>query len=453
MSKAKILVVEDEELMRITLKDSLLQEGYEVTVASDGLQGFEAVKATEHDIALVDLKMPRMNGIELLREIQNHSPGTLAIMMTAYGTVETAVEAMRLGAYDFITKPFLIDELLLVLDKVLEVRRLRGENVLLQQALSDRYSLGNIIGKCKRMQDVFNLIETSAQGEFTVLIVGETGTGKELVAHAIHHLSPRKKRPFIKVSCAILSDTLLESELFGHEKGAFTGAIKKKLGRFEMADGGTLFLDDVDDMDTAAQVKLLRILQEREFERVGGTQTIAVNVRVVAATKVDLEEKVKDGTFREDLYYRLNVVPVYLPPLREKREDIPLLIQHFLQRFSQKTNTPLKHIVPDALNLMINYAWPGNVRELENVIERLIALVPGDDVLINNLPSKIAGTAKVLCPVSSELQPLETVVKQAEIEYIQRVLEKTRGKKKEAADILGISRKTLWEKLKLLDQD
>lgn len=448
MRKGRILIAEDEELMQITLKDALRKEGYEVTIATDGEEGLQKVKDSDYDIALVDLKMPRLDGMELLRKIRQLSPRTTIIMMTAYGTIETAVEAMKSGAYDYITKPFIIDELLLTMEKAFEVRHLRDENILLHQELEEKYKLGNLIGKSKRMQEVYQLIRTVAQGDSTVLIVGETGTGKELAAHAIHHNSPRRNKPFVKVSCAVLTETLLESELFGHEKGAFTGALKRKPGRFELADEGTLFLDEVDDMNPAIQVKLLRVLQEKEFERVGGTNTVSVDVRMIAASKGDLEEKVKEGRFREDLYYRLNVVPIQMPLLRERKEDIPLLVNHFLEKYGKKANHIMKKVSPEAMALIMEYSWPGNVRELENAVERAVTLSKKDEILPNDLPSMVIGMKKYIGMPIKELKPIGEVLKEIEKKYIGRVLREMGGQKKKAAKILGISRKTLWEKIK-----
>ena len=448
MRKERVLIAEDEELMQLTLKDALCKEGYQVTVATDGEDGLNKLEDSSYDIALVDLKMPKLDGMELLRKIGELSSQTIVIMMTGYGTIETAVEAMKLGAYDYITKPFIIDELLLTMQRALEVRRLRDENILLHEELEERYKLGNLIGKSKRMQEIYQLIKTVAQGESTALIMGETGTGKELVAHAIHHNSPRNNKPFVRVNCAVLPETLLESELFGHEKGAFTGAVDRRIGRFELADGGTLFLDDVDDMNPAIQVKLLRVLQEKEFERVGGTSTVSADVRIIAASKGRLEDKIKEGKFREDLYYRLNVIPIQLPLLRERKEDIPLLVNHFLEKYGRKTNRLIKKVSSEAMALLMEYPWPGNVRELENTMERIVALSRKDEVIPSDLPFPIMGTKKYKGIPAARLKPVEEILKETERDYIEATWRETGGQKKKAAKILGISRKTLWEKIR-----
>jgi DNA-binding NtrC family response regulator len=348
---------------------------------------------------------------------------------------------MKMGAYDYITKPFLSEELIILIEKALEVQRLRRENELLRQRLDQRAGLGNIIGKSKVMREIYRLIEMVAVNDSSILIQGESGTGKELVAEALHHLSPRKQNPLVKLSCAALPDTLLESELFGHEKGAFTDAVKRKIGRFELADTGTIFLDDVDDIRPLMQIKLLRVLQQREFQRVGGIDTIRINVRVIAATKKDLFVATQNGEFREDLYYRLNVVPIRIPPLRERREDIPLLIQHFLQQFNQQMNKNIK-LRPEVLQELTCYDWPGNVRELENLIERLVAVSEKNRIVKEHLPSCFVEE------VTWSPGELKTVVRQSEREHIEKVLNLTQGRRKEAANILGITPKTLWQKTK-----
>jgi len=451
--KSRILVVDDEKIKLITLLDALSKEGYEVEGCEDGLTALNKLEESGFDIVVADLKLPKMDGMELLRRIKENYSGTEVIIMTAYGTIESAVSAMKMGAHDYITKPFPTEELLLKIKRLKKYQELTKENILLHSQLDEKYGLDNIIGKNKRMQEIYELIKTIAPGESNVVIYGESGTGKELIAHAIHHNSNRKNGPFIKVSCAVLSENLLESELFGHEKGAFTGAMTRKPGRFELADGGTIFMDDVDDMTPLVQVKLLRVLQEREFERVGGTETVKVNVRVVTASKKDLGEFVKAGRFREDLYYRLNVIAVHLPPLRERKDDIPLLVEHFLKKYAAKSGKKIEEISPDALSRMLEYNWPGNIRELENVMERAVVLNKGKAITVKDLPTLIAQGEPQTAITEKSPTTIEEVVKEAEKEHIIRVLRETGGKKNETAKILGISRKTLWEKMKLYRLD
>lgn len=442
MIAKRILIVEDEEIMRISLTDALTKEGYQISVATDGEEGWETFQRSNFPLVLLDLKMPKMDGIAFLRKIKAVSPETIVIMITAYGTIETAVQAMRLGAYDYVTKPFLVNELLLVIKRALEYYDLKKEDYLLQGELKDREGLDRLIGQDEKMQEVYSLIRTVAPTDATVLIYGESGTGKELAAEAIHHLSPRKNGPLIKVSCAALPEGILESELFGHEKGAFTDALNGKPGRFELADGGTLFLDDIDNMNLNIQVKLLRVLQEKKFERVGGVKTLQVDVRLIAASKTNLLEAVLMGTFREDLYYRLNVVPIFMPPLRERKGDIPLLINHFTDKYTggqrRKVSLPL-------IQMMVKYDWPGNVRELENVIERMVVLSRGRETLSTDLYPVLKIEGK-----KWRTKPIQEVVKEAEKEHIVKVLKETNGRKEEAAKTLGISRKTLWQKIKEL---
>ncbi|MFA5779337.1 MAG: sigma-54 dependent transcriptional regulator [Elusimicrobiota bacterium] len=440
MTNKKILIVDDEELMRITLQDSLTKEGYEVSVASDGEEGWKKFKEVYPALILSDLKMPVIDGITLLEKVKGISPETMMIMMTGYGTIESAVQAMKLGAYDYITKPFLPEDMILLVKRALEVYNLREENKFLRQKLKERTKLEGLIGKNEKMQEVYQLITTVAKTTATVLVYGETGTGKELVAEAIHNLSPRKDKPLIKVSCSALSETLLESELFGHEKGAFTDAVSRKIGRFEMADKGSLFLDDVDDIKPEVQVKLLRVLQERKFERVGGTETLQVDVHLIAAAKRDLLDLIKEGKFREDLYYRLNVIPMYMPPLRERKDDIPLLVNHFIEKYAGKNK---KEISPEALQLLIWYDWPGNIRELENVIERAITLSDKKEITPADLPPFLKKETPNI-----ETKTIQKVVEESEKEHILKVLSQTKGHKKEAAKILGITPKTLWQKIK-----
>ncbi len=450
-AKQHILIVEDEKLHRITLGDSLSQAGYVVTAVEDGLTGLKAAENHDFFVALVDLNLPCIDGIVFLKKLKKISPDTTVIIMTSYGSVESAVSAIKAGAYDYIAKPFLTEELLLTLEKVQQVNKLKQENVSLRKLLEERTSLERIVGRSPQIKKVFQLIETVATGDYNVLITGETGTGKELVAQAIHSLSARKARPFIPLNCAVLPDSLLESELFGYEKGAFTGAMKLKKGRFEQASSGTLFLDDIDDMPLSAQVKLLRVLQERQIERLGGNEPVKIDVRLITATKIDLATLVQKSKFREDLFYRLNVVPIPLPSLRERDGDISLLISHFIEKFCKKTGRPVLKIEPETMKTLNSYKWPGNVRELENTVERLVALSGGPLLDSSSLPITFyPDTPTRPCEPITETtkQSLDSVVKLAEAEHIRRVLAHTGGKKTEAARILQISRKTLWEKIK-----
>ncbi|NQT25872.1 sigma-54-dependent Fis family transcriptional regulator [candidate division KSB1 bacterium] len=439
----KCLVIEDDDLMQGMLKEALIENGISVTLAETGDQGWTLFQEEIFDLVITDFKLPGMDGLTILEHIKSKSPEAMVILITGYGTIEGAVKAMKLGAFDYLTKPFLSEELIHLVQKALEFQNLRLENKRLKKELLNKYSVENIIGKSKPMQDVFRLMEVVAPSPTTVLIQGESGTGKERVAEAIHQLSDRKNKPLIKVSCAALPENLLESELFGHEKGAFTNAIKRKLGRFEMAHQGSLFLDDVDDMHPGIQVKLLRVLQERELVRVGGTETISVDVRLITATKTDLKLKIEDGSFREDLYYRLNVVPILLPPLKERVDDIPLLIQHFTDKFCARCGKNLT-FSESAMTLLMNYHWPGNIRELENTIERLVTVSQKGNIDISDLPENFRNKPHW------KPQSIKSAVAEAEAYHIQKVLKMTNGHKKQAAEILGITPKTLWVKLKEL---
>jgi DNA-binding NtrC family response regulator len=449
----KILVIDDEPLMRITIQDALLAGGYRVIHSETGRDGLAFFRENQADIVITDLKLPDMDGIEILRKVKASSPETQVILITAYGSVDSAVTAMKEGASDYLTKPFAMDELLLIIKRLLRMKQLEEENLSLRKKVEERFGLEGLVGKSPQMFKVYDLIETVSQTDTTVLIYGESGTGKEMVANAIHLRSPRKDRSFIKVNCAALPETLLETELFGHEKGAFTGALKQRKGRFELADGGTLFFDEIGEVSSSVQVKLLRVLQERQFERVGSNETLSVDVRLICATQRDLKEEVRNGRFREDLYYRLNVVPIALPPLRERRGDILLLSDHFIQKFSRKMGKEIIGLSEDAKALLLKYPFPGNIRELENMVERAIALIGGKTIQVEDLPEEVCGgtTVRSICDKIRASRPLASATKLFEREYIQSVLEKTKGKKGEAADILGISRKTLWEKIKELE--
>jgi len=381
--KGTIIVADDEPNIRRILEAALSKEGYSVVTAANGKSALDLISSMPQvDVLISDLIMPDINGVELLEAARQMDPGISVLMITAHGTIKSAVDAMRLGAFDYITKPFDLEEMKIVVKKALERRHLINENRDLRQQLKRTYRFDNIVGQSSKMQEVYKLVERVADSRASVLIRGESGTGKELIARALHYNSRRAQGPFVPVACIALSEQLLESELFGHEKGAFTGAVAQKPGRFEMAHGGTLFLDEIGDIPANVQMKLLRVLQEREFERVGGLKTIKVDVRLVTATNQELEKAVKEGRFREDLYYRLQVVQIFLPPLREKKEDIPALVEHFIEKYSAENGKRIKYASPEALELMLRYNWPGNVRELENAIERAIVLADPDAQLI-----------------------------------------------------------------------
>jgi two-component system NtrC family response regulator len=384
-----ILIVDDEKNYLLVLEALLVDAGYEVITSDNTIEALEITESHDLDLVITDMRMPGQDGMEFLAQLRSRQPGPPVIMMTAYATVEKAVEAMKRGAFDYITKPFKNEELILTIRKAIEMHRLKQENRLLSLDLQERYQFGNIVGKSKIMRQVYEIIEKVAQTRASVLITGESGTGKELIARAIHFNSSRRDKPFISVNCSALSETLLESELFGHERGAFTGAVTQRKGRFELAHGGTLFLDEVGDMSPALQVKLLRVLQEMKFERVGGTTTLQVDARLVTASNRELEREVELGRFREDLYYRLKVVHIKVPPLRERRDDIPLLVHHFLEKAAKANAIPVKSVSHEALKYLYQYDWIGNVRELENVIERAVILCDGDDVRPQDLPEEL----------------------------------------------------------------
>jgi len=443
----KILIVEDEKISLVTLRDALKKKGYDVTACATGNDALEKIEQSVYDVVLTDLRLPSMSGSDILKRVKEKTPDTQVIVMTAYGTVETAVEALKLGAYDYLTKPFSYDELYILLDKIRGHQKIVEENIRLKKALS---GTREIIGSSKKMRRILDMVETVADSHYSVLIYGETGTGKELIANEVHRHSSRSDQPLIKINCAALSESLLESELFGHEKGAFTGADKKRKGRFELADGGAIFLDEVDDIPLNVQVKLLRVLQEREFERVGGTATISVDVRVIAAAKTDLNLKIEDGTFRSDLYYRLNVVPISLPPLRERREDIPLLIEHFVG--IHDIGGKIESISPSCVEVMMSYEWPGNIRELENAVQQMIALSKNATLDTSDIPKNIvagASTAELSQWVGSseETISLEDSLQEFENKLLAWALERSGGNKSLAARLLKLSRSTFRSKL------
>ena len=445
--KPRILVVDDEESHRIMLRAVLKEEGYEVSEASDGTEAVKAVEQEPFDLILMDIRMRTMDGIEALGEIRKISPLVPVLIMTAYASVKTAVEALKAGAFEYLTKPLDTDELKILIEKALEIYHLRAENVALKERLGDRFNFSKIIGRSPRMKEVFDTLSLVAPTDATVLILGESGTGKELVANSIHHNSPRASQSFIKVSCAALPETLLEGELFGHEKGAFTGAIARREGRFQLAHRGTIFLDEVGEMSVTTQTKLLRVLQEKEFEPLGSTRTVKADVRVIAASNKDLEREIKEGRFREDLFYRLNVVPVSLPPLRERKDDIPALAAHFFAIYRDKNRKELKDISGKAMDLLTRYDWPGNIRELENGIERAVILARGEIIAPADLPPIIQALSK-----DREIQglnlPSGISIQEVEKALILKTLEDTGGNRSRASEILGINRRTLQNKLK-----
>jgi DNA-binding NtrC family response regulator len=440
----RILVVDDEEQMRDLLAKVLERKGYQVSVCGDGTQALAFLEREPVDLVITDVRMPGLNGMEALRAIKELNSEIVVLIMTAFGSIDQAVQAVKEGAYDYINKPFKIDEILLTIEKALEERHLRHEVSTLRQELRTRYHFENLIGKSRAMQEVFGLIEQVAGSRSTVMVYGKSGTGKELVAKAIHYNSPRSAKAFVAVNCAAIPAELLESELFGHERGAFTGAIATKVGKFELATGGTLFLDEIGHMRLDLQAKILRALQEREIERVGGTRTIKIDVRVLAATNRDLKKAIEDGTFREDLYYRLNVVPITLPDLKDRQEDIPLLANHFVQKFAPESNPAVREISKEAMAILMSHTWPGNVRELENVIERAVTLGRGPAVEPRDLPPHLAGGTNPLERALSKEATLEDLEK----DYIAMILRRTKGHQIRAASILGIDRRTLYRKIR-----
>ncbi len=442
----KILVVDDEQNARDALTTILREEGYEVAEAGDGEAGLERLTQFNPDVVLCDIKMPKLTGIELLKRARADGFDNIFIMATAFGSIETAVEAMRAGAHDYITKPIDVTAVLVKIEKALETRQLRRDNAMLRERLHEKHRFANIVGESGELQAVFDVVKRAAPTKATVLVLGESGTGKELIAQAIHEESPRREKPFVKVNCAALSETLLESELFGHEKGSFTGAAGKREGRFELADGGTLFLDEIGDVTPALQVKLLRVLQQKEFERVGGTQTLKVDVRVVAATNKDLSVEVKAGKFREDLYYRLNVVSVTLPPLRKRKSDIPALVSHFIEKYNDAHGKTVKGLAPGTLNALLSYDWPGNVRELSNVVERAVVLARENELTSDDLPATLRGP-RPKDRAADSLIPGATL-HEIEREAILRTLEMVDGSTSRAADVLGISVRKIQYRLK-----
>lgn len=441
----KILLVEDEKTIAVTLADDLEAAGHEVVHEADGARGIDRLREEAFDCVITDVRLPGADGLKVLAAAKEARPGTEVLVMTAFATVEHAVEAMRLGADDYIQKPFLNEQVVERIARIGKFRTLLDENRQLRAALDGEGGLPGVIGRSRRMEDVFRTVRTVAPTDASVLIQGESGTGKECIARALHQLSARRDAPFVALSCGALPDTLLETELFGHERGAFTDAGKLRRGRFELANRGTIFLDDIDDMPLQTQVKLLRVIQERSFERVGGEETLHVDIRVVSATKVPLIDLVKKGGFREDLYYRLNVVPIDLPPLREREGDVPLLTQHFVRKLGQGRSFTVK---TDVLEAMSGYAWPGNVRELENHVAQAIAMAGGSTILKKEHLLPVDKTRRAALEPPTDLKSLREVLVQAEREHLRKVLRSVGGHRTKAASVLGISRKVLWEKLK-----
>ncbi|MBI1389403.1 MAG: response regulator [bacterium] len=452
MPLKKLLVVDDEVGIQNLLRRVLKGEGYDVRTAGSGEEGVSMAQDDAPDLVLCDIKMPGMDGIETLAALKDVSDEIEVIMLTAHSTVESAVAAMKLGAADYLKKPFDVDELKITISKCLGVADLKKENIQLREDAGLRYGLDCIVGAAPKMQEIFELIKTVAPTPSTVLIQGESGTGKELIAGSIHYLSPRRHKRFIKVNCAAISEELLESELFGHEKGAFTGAVRSAEGKFVMADGGSILLDEVSEMSPKLQAKLLRVLQEKEVDRVGGREPIPVDVRVMASTNRDLEEAIKKGEFREDLYYRLNVVSIAFPPLRERKSDIPELVTHFVERFNQEMNKRIEGLAPDVEDALMRYSWPGNVRQLQNCIERAIVLCKGSVIQFQHLPPDVAqggaapGAGPSLAEPSSSIEVGVTVA-EMERQLIFKTLEHTQYNRTRAAEILGISIRTLRNKL------
>ena len=454
MSTHTILIVDDEIQNREYLSEILSDEGYSVSTATNGKEAVAKLSQESFEIVLADLQMPELDGLGVIQYLVENKLSSIGIIYTGYGSVKTAVDAMRLGAFDYITKPFKAEEIKVVVKKALEHLALQAENIYLKQQLKAKYKFENIVGNAEKMQKVFGLIDKVSSTDSTVLIFGESGTGKELVARALHYNSPRSQNPFVPVNCGAIPEELLESELFGHEKGAFTGAFRTRIGRFELANGGSIFLDEISEMSPNLQVKLLRIIQEREFERVGGVKSIKTDVRIIAATNKILEEEVAEGRFREDLYYRLNVIPIHLPPLRERVDDIPLLVKHFLEKYSNSKPSRKVEFDKKAMTSLMRYRWPGNVRELENLVERMVVLSEDAVVSSSDLPERIlAGTftsasflPQIDLPESGI--DLSTAVNDFERSIIVQALNKSNWVKNRAAKLLHVNRTTLVEKIK-----
>ncbi|MFO7981740.1 MAG: sigma-54 dependent transcriptional regulator [Candidatus Aminicenantes bacterium] len=441
----KILIIDDEQSILELLNMVFKKQGYAVETAFSADKAFKLIDEDDIDLVLTDVKLPQKSGMDILRYIRKNKPEIPVIMITAYGTIKQAVEAFKAGAVDYILKPFDIEELKIIVEKGLNERRLKEENILLKKELKERYSFKNMIGHSKPMQEIFGLIEKISGTDSTVLITGESGTGKEMAAKAVHFHGKRKDKPFVTVNCGALPENLLESELFGHVKGAFTGAVAHKKGMFQVADHGTLFLDEIGEMSPPTQVKVLRAIQEKTIRRVGGTEEIPVDVRIISATNQDLKEKLKQGTFREDLFYRLNVITLNMPPLRERKEDIPPLVNHFLKKHCEKTGIKIKRIAPEVFSVFESYPWPGNIREVENIIERIVAIEERETITKKSLPDELlqphetAGEDINLGPGFDLNKVLDDLTER----YIKKALEKTSGNMKKACSVLGINYRSL----------
>ena len=448
--KATVLVIDDERNTREGLSRAL-SDAYRVLLAEDARRGLEILKHETVDVVLTDLKMPGMDGMTFIRRATAAPDAPLVIMMTAYGSVQTAVEAMKVGAYDYLTKPLNLDNLEMMIQRGLESRQLRAENEALRRRLDKRYGLERIVGNSAPMQEVFDTVRQVAPARSTVLITGESGTGKELIAHALHQLSPRVEQPFVVVHCASLNPNLLESELFGHEKGAYTGAHERQIGRFEKADGGSLFLDEIGEIDASTQIKLLRVLETRSFERVGGSKSIDVDVRLITATNRNLKERVQTGQFREDLYFRLNVVNIHLPPLRDRGDDFPVLMNHFIEEFARENGKTINGFTDEAHKVLRAYDWPGNVRELRNCVERMVVMARGSTLTLSDVPVDVrAAVAESLesAPDEEESADKALNINSNERDLIIRALRESGGNRTQAARSLGISRRTLHRKIR-----
>lgn len=451
--KAKILIVDDEGAIRKALGKFLETQGYDVHTAIEGAEAIEVCKNKMFDLLITDLKMPHMSGIDLIRAVKQIQPQILSVVMTGFGTIESAVEAIKEGAFHYLTKPFDLDDVSLLVEKALEFQRLQNDNQRLKKEVKAQYGFENIIGCSERLKEVFDVVDKVAETDSNILILGESGTGKELIARAIHYKSKRENKPLIPVNCAAIPENLLESELFGYVKGAFTGAVSSKEGKFLTAQGGTLFLDEIGDMSPKLQVKLLRVLQEKRFEPIGSTQSIDADVRVIAATHQDLEKLVAEGQFREDLYYRLNVIPIRMPALRDRSSDVSLLVNHFLEKYSKNNSVLTPSLTEEVLNVFQNYKWPGNVRELENTIERLVVLKPGQEIRKKDLPDKFTQVSnsyffKTGFSIPDTGISLKNVVEDFENTLIKKALDKTNWNKNQAANLLKLNRTTLVEKIK-----
>lgn len=460
MSNDKILIVDDEKSLREFLSIMLKRDGYEVHSCQNGEEALAEYKKGKYNLVISDVNMPKMDGLELLKNLKEFDENVVVIMVTAYASVDTAVEAMKLGAYDYFTKPFNIEDIKLHIKRAMEWNKLSRENKLLKKEIKSKYSYENFIGKSNAINDLSELIQSVAKTKANVFIIGESGTGKEVASRAIHYESDRSEMPFVAINCGALPEELIESEIFGHQKGAFTGAVSNKEGLAEMADGGTLFLDEITEMPLNLQVKLLRFLQEKNFRRVGGTETINVDIRIIAASNRDVEEEVKNGKFREDLYYRLNVIEMKMPPLRERLDDVPLLANHFLKKFTTEFQKEITHISKDAMNAMVSYAYPGNVRELENAVQRAVAIETTNELTIDSLPGNIKnievtnitnGVTSQTNVIALENLNMEDALNAIEKKYIEEALKEAGGVKKKAAELLGITFRSFRYRLDKFD--